>query len=93
MSNISDMLNTLKGMILDGHNDTISSKRIITVGCFVLLVVAFFANMKFGYKIADNIMDTIKFTLMAGLGMTGVEKFAPKLPAPNSTPTTPTTEK
>ena len=67
----------IKGMLADGHGNP-SSKRIIATVFAVLLAVAFIANLFYGYKIDDNILDAVMVITVAGLGITGIEKFAPK---------------
>lgn len=67
----------IKGMLADGHGNP-SSKRIIATLFAVLLAVAFVANLFYGYKIDDNILDAVMVITVAGLGITGIEKFAPK---------------
>ncbi len=70
------ILSHLKGLVSDGHNGTLSSKRVVTLSSFILVVVAFFANMVYGIKMDTHIIDSIVYIVMTGLGMTGLEKFA-----------------
>lgn len=67
----------IKGMLADGHGNP-SSKRIIATLFAVLIAVGFIANVFYGYKIDDNILDAVMVITVAGLGITGIEKFAPK---------------
>lgn len=71
------IIDYIKGMLADGHSNP-SSKRIIATVFAVLLAVAFIANLFYGYKIDDNILDAVMVITVAGLGITGIEKFAPK---------------
>lgn len=73
-----DILGQIKGMMSEGDGK-LSNKRVITLLSTVMLVVAFVANLFFGYKIADNILDAIMFVIIGGMGITGMEKFAPKI--------------
>lgn len=67
---------SIKSMIADSANGSISSKRVITLLCTVLMAVGFIANMFFGYKVDEHIFDSIMMIVIAGVGVTGIEKFA-----------------
>ena len=71
-----NVLSQLRGLVADGDNNSLSSKRIVTLICTLLVIIAFFANMFFGYKIDENIINNIVYIVMTGLGFTGLEKFA-----------------
>lgn len=73
-----DILGQIKGMLAEGDGK-LSNKRVITLLSTVMLVVAFVANLFFGYKIDDNILNAIMFVIIGGMGITGMEKFAPKI--------------
>jgi len=62
----------------DGHNGSISSKRVITFLSFLLCATGFIANLFFGYKIDEFIYNSMMWIVVSGLGFTGLEKFAPK---------------
>lgn len=66
----------IKSMFADSENGTISSKRVITMLCTLLMAVGFVANMFFGYKVDEHIFDSIMMIVITGVGITGVEKFA-----------------
>lgn len=87
------ILSHLRGLIADGDNNSLSSKRLVTLLCTILIVIAFFANVFFGYKIDDNILDAIMYIVLGGLGFTGLERFAPGAKAAITTTTTTTTTK
>ena len=72
-----DILGQLKGMLAEADGK-LSNKRVITLLSTAMLVVAFVSNLFFGYKIDDNILNAIMFVIIGGMGITGVEKFAPK---------------
>jgi hypothetical protein len=63
-------------MLADGHNGSVSSKRVITFLAFLLCAVAFIANLFWGFKIDDFIFNSMVFIVISGLGVTGLEKFA-----------------
>ena len=72
------VLDYIKGILADG-NGSPSSKRIISIEFAILIGVAFVANLFWGYQVADNILDAVMLVVIAGLGITGIEKFAPKV--------------
>lgn len=67
----------LKGMLADGSG-TPSSKRIISVVFAILIGIGYCANLFYGLKVDDNLLDAVMMVVIAGLGITGVEKFAPR---------------
>ena len=71
------VLDYIKGILADSKG-TPSSKRIISIAFAILIGVAFVANLFWGYQITDNILDAVMLITVAGLGITGIEKFAPK---------------
>ena len=68
----------LKSMLSDGVNDTISSKRVITLLSFLLCAAAFISNTWFGDKVDINLYNSLMYIVIAGLGFTASEKFASK---------------
>jgi FtsH-binding integral membrane protein len=72
------ILSKLSGMMSEGDGK-LSSKRVITIISTIMLIVAFVANMFFGYKVDDNIINAVMFVIIGGMGATGMEKFAPKI--------------
>lgn len=61
------------------HDGGFSNKRLITVIAMIVMIVAFIGNMFFGLQIAQFIYDSFQWIVCTGLGMVGLEKFAPKL--------------
>jgi hypothetical protein len=41
----------LKGFLSDGHNGTLSSKRVVTFLAFLMCGVAFIANLFWGFEV------------------------------------------
>ena len=64
----------LKTML--SEDPAISSKRVITFLAFLLCAVAFIA-MVLGYQIDQKLFDSMMYIVVAGLGFTASEKFAP----------------
>lgn len=71
------VLDYIKGILADGSGAP-SSKRIISVIFSILIGAAFVANLGWGLTIDDNILDAVMIVVVAGLGITGIEKFAPR---------------
>ena len=68
----------LKGIMGDSDGSP-SSKRFISVGCVFLVAIAFCGSLFYGLKVEDNVLNTVMAIAIAGLGMTGAEKFASKI--------------
>ena len=64
-------------MLSDGHNGTVSSKRVITLLAFIVCVYGFIADIH-GYKMTPSLFDSMIYLVIAGLGFTASEKFAKK---------------
>lgn len=72
------VIDYIKGIL--GDTDGLpSSKRIVAVVFSLLVFVAFVGNMIWGWSVDDNLLDAVMMIVIAGLGITGIEKFAPKL--------------
>ena len=72
------VIDYIKGIL--GDTDGLpSSKRIVSVVFSLLVLVAFVGNMIWGWSVDDNLLDAVMMIVIAGLGITGIEKFAPKL--------------
>lgn len=76
-----DILGQIKGMMSEGDGK-LSNKRVITLLSTLMLVVAFIANVFMDKHVDDNILNAIMFVIIGGMGITGMEKFAPKITAP-----------
>ena len=68
----------LKSIFIDSQNNTISSKRIIVFLCVIMMVVGFIANVGYGIEVSEHIYTSIMYVVLVGVGLTGIEKFAPK---------------
>jgi hypothetical protein len=67
MSHIKSMLSS---------DPAVSSKRVITFLAFLLCASAFIA-MILGHSIDQKLFDSMMYIVIAGLGFTASEKFAP----------------
>ena len=70
------MSNALK-QIFSGIDGDLSSKRVFTFLGFILISIGFFGDLFWDLTISPEIFDSITFIVIAGLGLTGAEKFAP----------------
>ena len=68
----------LKGMLSDGDDDNISSKRLITLLAFVMCSIAFMVDVFTDYEVKSALFDSMMYIVVAGLGFTASEKFAKK---------------
>ena len=55
-----------------------SSKRLITLLAFVLVAIGFICNLFWDLTIAEFMYSSIMYIVIAGLGIVGAERFAPK---------------
>ena len=69
------VLNYIKGILADGKGMP-STKRVISIIFALLIGVAFVANLGWNLDVDDNILDAVMLIVIAGLGITGIEKFA-----------------
>ena len=67
----------LNSMLSDGCNNTISSKRVVTLLAFLVCAFALIADI-YGYKVTPSLFDSMIYLVIAGLGFTASEKFAKK---------------
>ena len=75
-----DLKSIIKSMFADGTDGSVSSKRVVTFIAMILVTTAFIANLFFKLKIDEFIYNSMMYIVVAGLGFTGLEKFAPKPP-------------
>jgi hypothetical protein len=64
----------LKSML--SSESTVSSKRVITFLAFLLCASAFI-SMILGHQVDQKLFDSMMYIVIAGLGFTASEKFAP----------------
>ena len=68
----------MSSMLADSDDGSVSSKRVITLLAFIICSVAFVADQFFSYKADQHLFDAMMYIVVAGLGFTASEKFAPK---------------
>jgi hypothetical protein len=64
-------------MLSDGINDTVSSKRVVTLLAFLMCSGGFVASIC-GYNVDSKLFDSMMYIVIAGLGFTASEKFTKK---------------
>lgn len=77
---LKKLLNYLKGVMADSQGNP-SSKRAVTLLASLLMTVGFIANLFWDYTVDQFIFESVMYVVIAGLGITGAEKFAPKTPS------------
>lgn len=65
-------------VLQDGDDEGISSKRIVTLLAFIVCAVALMVDQFTQYKVNPVLFDSMMYIVVAGLGFTATEKFAPK---------------
>ena len=71
-------LSNIKSMLADGENGSISSKRVITFVATLLVALSFVGNLFWKLTIEEFMYSSMMTIILAGLGTTVAEKFAPK---------------
>lgn len=69
------MMNFLKSLLKDSHDDSWSSKRVVTLLAFITCVWGFVADTM-GYKVNPELFNSMMYIVVAGLGFTASEKFS-----------------
>jgi len=73
------VLGYLKGVMADS-NGSPSSKRMVTILASLLVFIGYVANLFWDYTVEEFMFTNMMYIVIAGLGITGAEKFAPKKP-------------
>lgn len=63
-------------LLEDGHNKSMSSKRVVTLLAFAMCCWGFVADAM-GHTINPEIFNAMMYIVIAGLGFTASEKFTP----------------
>ena len=64
----------IRSLLLDSHNGSISSKRVVTLLAFITCIWGFVADTM-GHKVNPQLFDSMMYIVVAGLGFTASEKF------------------
>lgn len=65
-------------LLADSDDGSVSSKRVVTLLAFVMCSVSFMVDQIMGLKADPRLFDAMMYIVVAGLGFTASEKFAPK---------------
>jgi hypothetical protein len=79
---MAGFLTYIKDMMSDGGNP--STKRWVAVVSTLLIATGYIANLFWDYTIEEFIFNGVMYIVIGTLGITGVEKFAPKKPTKKS---------
>ena len=79
---MGNFLSYIKDMMSDGGNP--STKRWVAVVSTLLIATGYIANLFWDYTIEEFIFNGVMYIVIGTLGITGVEKFAPKKPTKKS---------
>jgi hypothetical protein len=63
--------------IMSDINGNLSSKRLVTIISLALISAGYIANLVYGKVVDENMFNSIMYIVIAGLGFTGAEQFAP----------------
>ena len=72
------MKSWLNSLLSDGHNNTVSSKRLVTLLAFLLCGFAFIVDLFTEHTVTPQLFDAMMYIVIAGLGFTASEKFTKK---------------
>ena len=72
------IISNLKGMLSDSADGSLSSKRVVGLLAFLCCAVALFVDQFTPNKVTPALFDSMMWIVIGALGITGVEKFAPK---------------
>ncbi len=75
------LLTYIKDMMSDNGNP--STKRMVAVVSTLLIAIGYIANLFWDFTIEEFIFNGVMYIVIGTLGITGVEKFAPKKPTKN----------
>ena len=70
-------MNFITSMLSDGSNNTVSSKRTVTILAFFMCSGGFVASIC-GYTVDSKLFESMMYIVIAGLGFTASEKFTNK---------------
>ena len=65
-------------MMADGHDGSVSSKRVVTFLAFILCGTAFMVDQFTEHKANSELFNSMMYIVIAGLGFTASEKFSSK---------------
>ncbi len=66
----------IRSMLADSVDNSISSKRTVTVVAFLLCAAGFIGDLVWDKKVDPNVYEAMMYIVIAGLGFTASEKFS-----------------
>ena len=72
------MIKNYIAQILSDKNGSPSSKRWIALVAFLMVVTSWFMDVFYSMTSTEYIFNALIFLIVGCLGVTGIEKFAPK---------------
>lgn len=66
----------IHSMLADSVDNSISSKRTVTVVAFLLCAAGFIGDLVWDMKVDPNVYEAMMYIVVAGLGFTASEKFS-----------------
>lgn len=66
----------IASMLADPFDNSVSSKRVVTLLSTFLVMLAFLMNLFLGKTVDEFMFDGMMFIVLGGFGSTTVEKFA-----------------
>ncbi len=66
----------IRSMLADSVDNSISSKRTVTVVAFLLCAAGFIGDLVWDMKVDPNVYEAMMYIVVAGLGFTASEKFS-----------------
>jgi len=64
--------------IMSDINGNLSSKRVIMFIAMTLIIIGYMSNLIWGKTVDQNMFNSVMYIVVAGLGFTGAEQFAPR---------------
>lgn len=68
----------LETMLQDSCDGSVSSKRVITLVAFIIICVSYIYDQFTMHSANKELFDAMIYLVIAGLGFTVTEKFAPR---------------
>ena len=59
-------------------NGNLSSKRVVMFIAMTLVIIGFMSNLFWCKTVDQNMFNSVMYIVVAGLGFTGAEQFAPR---------------
>ncbi len=69
-------MNWINSMLADGTNNSVSSKRVVTLLAFLMCSAAFIGDLFYNLDVKESTYEGMMYIVIAGLGFTASEKFS-----------------